>query len=88
MNKLKDSYEIRLRCATCGCEDHFESNEDKSYIKCTFCNREYLGGIEELKEFNQEVFDEVKEEIQQDAAAYIKAQLKNAFKGSKYIKIK
>ena len=88
MSKLKDSYEVRLRCATCGCEDHFESNEDKSYIKCTFCNREYLGGIEELKEFNQEAFDEVKEEIQQDAASYIKEQLKNAFKGSKYIKIK
>ena len=59
MSKLKDSYEVRLRCATCGCEEHFESNEDKSYIKCTFCNREYLGGIEELKEFNQEAFDEV-----------------------------
>ena len=88
MSKLKDCYEIRLRCATCGCEDQFEFNDDKSYIKCTFCNREYLGGIEELKEFNQEAFDEVKEEIQQDAAAYIKSQLKNAFKGSKHIKIK
>ena len=47
-NKLKDNYEIRLRCATCGCEDQFEFNDDKSYIKCTFCNREYFGGIEEL----------------------------------------
>ena len=49
-NKLKDNYEIRLRYTTCGCEDQFEFNEDKSYIKCTFCNREYFGGIEELKE--------------------------------------
>lgn len=88
MNKLKDSYTIRLRCATCGCEDQFESNDDKSYVKCTFCNREYFGGIEELKEFNQEAFDDVKAEIEQDAAAYIKEQLKNAFKGSKHIKIK
>ena len=82
-NKLKDSYEIRLRCATCGCEEQLEFNEDKSYIKCTFCNREYFGGIEELKELNQEAFDEVK-----DAASYIKDQLKNAFKGNKHIKIK
>ena len=83
-NKLKDSYEIRLRCATCGCEEQFEFNEDKSYIKCTFCNREYFGGIEELKELNQEAFDEVKK----DAASYIKDQIKNAFKGNKHIKIK
>ena len=88
MSKLKDSYEVRLRCATCGGEDQFESNDDKSYIKCTFCNREYFGGIEELKEFNQEALDDVKAEIEQDAAAYIKEQLKKAFKGSKYIKIK
>ena len=88
MSKLKDSYEVRLRCATCGCEDQFESNDDKSYIKCTFCNREYFCGIEELKEFNQEALDDVKAEIEQDAAAYIKEQLKKAFKGSKYIKIK
>ena len=88
MSKLKDSYEVRLRCATCGCEDQFESNDDKSYIKCTFCNREYFGGIEELKEFNQEALDDVKAEIEQAAAAYIKEQLKKAFKGSKYIKIK
>ena len=73
-NKLKDSYEIRLRCATCGCEEQLEFNEDKSYIKCTFCN--------------QEAFDEVKEEMQKDAASYIKDQLKNAFKGNKHIKIK
>ena len=78
MSKLKDSYEVRLRCATCGCEDQFESNDDKSYIKCTFCNREYFGGIEELKEFNQEALDDVKAEIEQDAAAYIKEQLKKA----------
>ena len=88
MKKLKDSYEVRLRCATCGCEDQFESNEDQSYIKCTFCNREYHGGIEELKEYNQEAFDEVKEEIEQDAAAYIQERLARAFKGNKYIKIK
>ena len=79
---------IQLRCVTCGCEDQFEYNDDKSYIKCTFCNREYFGGIEELKECNQEAFEEVQNRIQADAASYIKDQLKRAFKGNKYIKIK
>ena len=88
MNKLKDSYEIRLRCATCGCEDQFEFNDDKSYIKCAFCNREYFGGIEELKELNQEALDDVKEEIQKDAESFIKDQLKRAIKRNKHIKIK
>lgn len=88
MNKLKDSYEIRLRCATCGCEDQFEFNDDKSYIKCAFCNREYFGGIEELKELNQEALDDDKEEMQKDAESYIKDQLKRAFKRNKHIKIK
>ena len=32
--------------------------------------------------------DDVKEEIQKDAASYIKDQLKKAFKGNKNIKIK
>lgn len=88
MKKLKDSYDIRLRCATCGCEDQFEYNNDKSYIKCTFCNREYYGGIEKLKELNQDAFDEAIEEMQKDAASYIKDQFKKAFRGNKHIKIK
>ena len=86
MSKLKDCYEIRLRCAICGSEDQFEFNDDKSYIKCTFCNREYFGGIEELKELNQQAFDEVKEEIEKDAAAYIKGHLKKPSKGTYLLK--
>ena len=85
---MKEEYEIRLRCATCGCDDQFEFNDDQSYIKCTFCNREYLGGIEELQEVNEEVIEEVKEEIEQDAMTYFETELKKAFKGNKYIKFK
>ena len=70
---MKDLYSIKLRCATCGNEDFFEFNNDKSFIKCTFCNREYTGGIEELKELNNDVMEEVKEEIQQDAIKHIQA---------------
>lgn len=88
MKKLKDNYKIRLRCATCGCDDQFEFNEDKSYVKCTFCNREYFGGIGELKELNQDAFDEVKEKIEDDAASYLKEELAKALNGCKNIKFK
>lgn len=85
---MKTECSIKLRCATCGCDDQFEFNEDKSYVKCTFCNREYLGGIEELKELNVETIEEVKERLREDASKYIHDELKKAFKGNKYIKFK
>lgn len=88
MKKFKDSYTVNLRCATCGSEDHFEFNDDKSYVKCTMCNREYLGGIDELKELNGEVIDEVKAQFAKDAKAYLQKELMKAFKGNKHIKIK
>lgn len=53
-----------------------------------FCNREYLGGIEELKEFNIEAFDEIKEQIEKDAIKHIHDELKKAFRGNKFIKFK
>lgn len=77
---MKESYVFRLRCATCGSEDKFESNTDQSYVKCTFCNREYLGGIDELKELNQDAFDEVNNEIKHDAEIYISEALAKALK--------
>lgn len=85
---LKNEYQVKLRCATCGCDDKFEFNDDKSYVKCTFCNREYLGGIEELKEFNEEAIDEAKKEIEQDVAKHFHDEIKKAFKGNKHIKFK
>lgn len=85
---MKENYGIKLRCATCGCDDQFEYNDDKSYIKCSFCNREYWGGIEELQDLNEELIDELKEEIQTDARDYLESKLKEAFKESKYIKFK
>lgn len=85
---MKTEYSIKLCCVTCGCDDQFEFNEDKSYVKCTFCNREYLGGIEELQELNIEMLEEVKEQFRKDASKYIYDELKKAFKGNKYIKFK
>lgn len=82
------TYTFNYRCATCGSEDCFESNEDKTYIKCTRCNREYLGGLDELHQLNTETIEDAKEYIQEDIAAQLKKELINAFKGNKYIKIK
>lgn len=86
------SKSIRLRCVVCGSDSDFESNEDKTYIKCTKCNREYLGGYDELVELNQALIDEeveaTKQEVKEDLEKDIQDMLKKAFKGNKYIKIK
>lgn len=86
------SKSIRLRCVVCGSDSDFESNEDKTYIKCTKCNREYLGGYDELVELNQALIDEeveaTKQEVKEDLEKEIHDMLKKAFKGNKYITIK
>ena len=86
------SKSIQLRCVVCGSDSDFESNEDKTYIKCTKCNREYLGGYDELVELNKEVIDEeierTKDEVANDLQNEIASMLKKSFKGNKYFKIK
>lgn len=91
---MKDNYSfnIKLRCVVCGSEDNFECNEDKSYIKCMNCGKEYFGGYDELLECNQELIAEAKElvvdEIGKDLQKDINSLFKNAFKGDNSIKIK
>lgn len=91
---MKKSYDrsIQLRCVVCGSADDFEFNEDKTYIKCKKCNREYLGGYDELVELNQahiqEELEEMKAEVKQDAEKYLRDSFEKAFKGNKYIKFK
>ena len=86
------SKSIRLRCIVCGSDSDFECNEDKTYVKCTKCNREYIGGYDELVELNKGLIDEeleqTKEEIACDIHNDLTTMLKNAFKGNKFIKIK
>jgi len=43
----------KLFCDTCGDANHFETKDDNSYVKCTACGREYLGGYNELLELNR-----------------------------------
>ena len=85
---MKQQYTGKLRCITCGDTESFEFNDDKSYIKCEKCGREYLGGYNELLSYNQEEIEVIKGQIQADAEDYIKQSLQNAFKGSKLFKIK
>lgn len=91
---MKKSYDrsIQLRCVVCGSADDFEYNEDKTYIKCKKCNKEYPGGYDELVELNQahiqEELDDMKAEVEQDAAKYLRDSLKKAFKGNKFVKFK
>ena len=91
---MKDDYhkDIALRCATCGSSSDFEFNDDKTYVKCTKCNREYNGGYDELVELNkthiQEEMDELKAEVKKDAENYLRDSLKKALKGNKFIKLK
>lgn len=58
---------VTLNCPTCGQSD-FNHNEDKSYVKCNNCKREFHGGIDELAEFNQV---EIENEVQKYGQALL-----------------
>jgi len=77
---MKTEYKGKLRCITCGSDSSFESNDDKTYIKCTNCNREYFGGYDELLSLNSDAIEEIKQQIAKDAKKEIEDKLKNLFK--------
>lgn len=82
---------VALVCATCGGAD-FDFNEDKTYVRCETCNREYLGGYDELVEFNQAKIDtameQTKEQVAEEVKEAVTKSLKDVFRGSKFIKFK
>ena len=51
---MKNSHNksILLRCIICG-GTNFEFNDDKSWIKCKQCGKEYPEGYDELEKLNQ-----------------------------------
>lgn len=54
-----DSYTFAYagcRCIDC-LEDRFEWNDDKSYVRCKVCGREYLGGYNELVDLNRKYIE-------------------------------
>lgn len=89
---MRKSYDrsISLRCVVCGSSEHFEYNDDKTYVKCTLCNREYLGGEDELIEMNEAMIAEeveaVKKEVAKDIEKDFRNMLKQTCRGNKYIK--
>lgn len=87
--KKNYNFTVQLRCPICGSTD-IDVTEDKTYGKCNMCNKEFLGGYDELVELNQAYIqaeiDAKKEEIVKDAEQDIKDIFKRAFKGNKYIK--
>lgn len=90
---MKDNYSksIQLRCITCGDID-FEFNEDKSWIKCNRCGKEYDGGYDELVELNKEninqELEKTKEEFGEDLQKEMTDIIKNKLKGNKILRIK
>jgi hypothetical protein len=81
---------ILLRCVVCGSNSDFECNEDQSYIKCRKCNREYMGGFNELVELNkayiQDEISVMKDDVKQDFEKRLRNSLRKSLKGNKYIK--
>ena len=71
---------IKLRCAVCGDDTSFEFNEDKSYVKCTRCGREYVGGYNELVELNQEQINSEIQNIQEEVAKDLEDEIRKMFK--------
>jgi ribosomal protein S27E len=90
---MKKSYDknIQLRCISCGDTD-FEFNDDKTWIKCNRCGKEYQGGYDELVELNQEninqELEDTKNEIAKDLKDDISQMFRDALKGNKTIKFK
>lgn len=78
---------VELFCATCGQSD-FEHNEDKSWIKCNNCNREYTGGVDELLEYNQNQVDAALEQEAQKLLDVFAKDMETKYKNNKHIKFK
>lgn len=84
---MSKNISVALYCQTCGNSD-FEHNEDKSYVKCKVCEREYLGGIDELAEYNQENIQNAVNDLGNNLVDDFAKKLESKFKNNKFIKFK
>ena len=80
MMKSNYSKSIRLRCIVCGSDSDFEYNEERTFIKCTRCNKEYFGGYDELVELNQEMIANNLEDLKVEVADDLKKELSNSIR--------
>lgn len=78
---------ITLLCGTCGHQD-FDFNEDKTWVQCTSCQREYHGGFDELKEQNQQRIDEGVKKVADETIEDMLSDFKRQFSGNTFIKFK
>lgn len=77
-----------LKCTVCGAENQFEFNEDKTYVKCNKCGKEYFGGYDELVEYNQEHINSNVDVVDKEVIKDIENMLRDTFKGNIHFKIK
>lgn len=90
---MKESYDksFELKCITCG-DSNFETNANKTWLKCNRCDREYPKGYDELVELNQgsinREMEDSKNEIKADIEKDLKNMFKKAFKGNGNIKLR
>jgi transcription initiation factor IIE alpha subunit len=93
MDAEKYNRNVPLLCPTCGCTQFgYDKGVDETIeiAKCASCGRE-LTKDELIHENSENISEHVKEmgdEIIKDAAKEMKEALKNAFKGSKNIRVK
>lgn len=89
INAEKYDRTIRLLCPVCASTD-MERSEESDFVKCISCGKEMTKHtlIEENGESIEIHVDELKNEISKDIEKEFSAMLKNAFKGSKNIRIK
>ncbi|SFI55481.1 hypothetical protein [Caulobacter sp. UNC279MFTsu5.1] len=85
---LKDhSRSIGLRCSTCGGADFKRDPAlDDGPIECATCERVF--SRDELIRENGEIIDNAVDEVKTEIVADFKAELRKAFRGSKFIKIR
>lgn len=93
MKNEKYQRSIGLQCPTCGCTDYeYEQGVDETIelAKCASCGRELTKDelVRENSENIQEHVSEIGKQVTEDLAKELKASLKEAFTGSKNIRIK
>jgi hypothetical protein len=90
LDTSKYNRSIPLNCPTCGGTEFASSNDEDQLVRCTRCDLELTK--DELISRNQENIkvhtDEVKREVVDDIKKQLSKSLRDAFRGSKNIKLK
>jgi len=86
---MKGPYKIsvELKCISCG-DSSFIFNEDKTWVRCTRCEKEYPGGYNELVQFNQEDINQGIQETKNEMAKDLKETILKASKGNGRFRLK